>query len=165
MRACRLGDLHVYVADLLKPEATRWRLALWGVATGQGDLPAPPLPGRVTIAVHARVPRRPSTASPASGTVGMQAVRVDMVDRLARAMHGARDGRDTVRTRCQLGGEHRHEPRWLRPADARARLPAAPRRRGGGLRLGRHARPSAPRDNVVPINPANPFAALAKMKG
>ena len=88
----RLGVVHVFAADALRPEPTRWRLALWAVAQDIDGLPAPPLPGRVTIEVAGGVP--PGFYEVAGfWNIGGHAVRIDMVDRLARAIHGARDGR------------------------------------------------------------------------
>ncbi len=92
----RLGFAHVFIDQLLRPEPTRWRLALWAVAErsalGLDALPPPPAPGRVTIDVAADVvPGFYDVAGFMS--VGAQAVRIDMVDRLARAVHGIRDGR------------------------------------------------------------------------
>jgi len=159
----RLGDLHIYVADLLKPEPTRWRLALWGVATGQGDLPAPPPAGRVTIDVEATAP---AAFYGVAGfwIVGLQAVRVDMVDRLARAMHGARDGRTPFVPQANwvasVGMSHDGFARLMRALGYRPRpVDGAAAFAWGGIRTERA------RDNVVPIHPSNPFAALAQMKG
>ena len=88
----RLGVVHVYLPALLRPEPTRWRLALWAVAAGVTALPEPPAPGRVTIDIDAAAP---AAFYEVAGywSLGEQAVRVDMVDRLARGLHGARDGR------------------------------------------------------------------------
>ena len=88
----RLGTVHVYLPALLRPEPTRWRLALWAVAEGLAALPAPPAPGRVSLDLDPAVP--PAFYDVAGfWPVGGQAVRIDMVDRLARAMHETRDGR------------------------------------------------------------------------
>jgi ATP-dependent RNA helicase SUPV3L1/SUV3 len=88
----RLGVVHVFVGNLLRPEPTRWRLALWAVWNEIKQLPPLPQPGRVSIAVD-------DSLSPgfleAAGfwRIGDEAVRIDMVDRLARAIHGRREGR------------------------------------------------------------------------
>jgi ATP-dependent RNA helicase SUPV3L1/SUV3 len=88
----RLGVVHVFVAGLLRPEATRWRLALWAVANDIAALPALPPPGRVSLPVDAAAP--PGFIEAAGfWRIGDEAVRIDMVDRLARAIHGRRDGR------------------------------------------------------------------------
>lgn len=85
----RLGVWHVFAADALKPEATRWRLALWAVATGASQLPPPPPPGRTSIRPEAATP--PGFLAVAGyWALGHFAVRVDMVERVARAVHGQR---------------------------------------------------------------------------
>lgn len=88
----RFGVAHVFVKELLRPEPTRWRLALWAVHRGVEAAPAPPAPGRVTIEVAANAPADFYDVAgfwPIDG----QAVRIDMVERLARAMHAKREGR------------------------------------------------------------------------
>ncbi len=88
----RLGVVHVFVGALLRPEPTRWRLALWAVWNDVATLPALPPPGRTSIEV---APGLPQGFLEAAGywPIGAEAVRVDMVDRLARAIHEKRDGR------------------------------------------------------------------------
>ena len=88
----RLGTEHVFMTALLRPEATRWRLALWAVAENIAQLPPLPVPGRVSIAVDdATIPGFIEAAG--FWRIGSEAVRIDMVDRLARAIHGRREGR------------------------------------------------------------------------
>jgi ATP-dependent RNA helicase SUPV3L1/SUV3 len=88
----RLGVEHVFVASLLRPEPTRWRLALWAVWHEVGTLPPLPAPGRVSIAVEDGWP--PGFLEAAGyWRIGAEAVRIDMVERLARAIHGRREGR------------------------------------------------------------------------
>jgi ATP-dependent RNA helicase SUPV3L1/SUV3 len=88
----RLGVAHVFVKELLRPEPTRWRLALWAVHRGVEAAPAPPAPGRVTIEVEPSAPREFYDVA-GFWAIDGQAVRIDMVERLARAMHQKRDGR------------------------------------------------------------------------
>ncbi len=85
----RLGVCHVYAADALRPEATRWRLALWGVATGVADMPQPPRPGLTSLKVE---PDAPPGFYAVAGfwALGSFAIRVDMADRTARAVHAQR---------------------------------------------------------------------------
>ncbi len=85
----RLGVTHVFVAQALKPEATRWRLALWGVANGLPEMPPPPRPGRTSVPVD---PAAPPGFYAVAGfwSLGSFAVRVDMADRAARAIHAQR---------------------------------------------------------------------------
>ena len=88
----RLGVVHVYVAALLRPEPTRWRLALWAVWSGIAVLPALPPPGRVSLVTDAAWPAG-FTEAAGFWAIGSEAVRIDMVDRLARAIHNRRQGR------------------------------------------------------------------------
>ncbi len=88
----RLGVVHVFVAAALRPEPTRWRLALWAVWNEIAVLPPLPPPGRVSLAVEDGLPAGFLEAA-GYWRIGSEAVRIDMVDRLARAIHGRRDGR------------------------------------------------------------------------
>jgi ATP-dependent RNA helicase SUPV3L1/SUV3 len=88
----RLGVEHVFMAALLRPEATRWRLALWAVWENVAELPQLPAPGRVSIVVDDSAPAGFIEAA-GFWRIGSGAVRIDMVDRLARAVHGRREGR------------------------------------------------------------------------
>jgi len=63
-----IGTLDIFVAAMLKPEATRWRLALLALRGGQ-------------------------PSDPGYRQIGTQRLRVDLVERIARAAHDARDGR------------------------------------------------------------------------
>jgi len=85
----RLGVIHIYAADALRPEATRWRLALWGVATGVSATPEPPRPGLTSLRVD---PSAPPGFYAVAGfwALGDFAIRVDMVDRTARSVHAQR---------------------------------------------------------------------------
>lgn len=85
----RLGVCHVFAASALRPEATRWRLALWGVATGITAMPPPPPAGRTAIRVDGREP--PGFVAVAGyWALGRFAVRIDMAERVARAVHAQR---------------------------------------------------------------------------
>ncbi|MDP5281344.1 helicase-related protein [Sphingomonas sp. DG1-23] len=77
-----IGTLDLFAPALLKPAAARWRRALIGLAD------APP-EGASVIA------RNAPGADLAHGfrPLGAQAVRVDLVERIARAAHDARQGR------------------------------------------------------------------------
>lgn len=88
----RLGVAHVFVKELLRPEPTRWRLALWAVHRGVDAAPAPPPAGRVTVEVDPSAPREFYDVA-GFWAIDGQAVRIDMVERLARAMHQKREGR------------------------------------------------------------------------
>jgi len=88
----RTGVAHVFVPGLLRPEPTRWRLALWAVWNGIAELPALPPPGRVSLTPEEGWPAG-FLETAGFWRMGPQAVRVDMVERLARAIHGRRAGR------------------------------------------------------------------------
>ena len=159
----KLGVEHVYVADLLRPEPTRWRLALWAVAAGVETLPAPPPAGRVSIDVDpAVIPAFYNVAG--FWVVGAQAVRVDMVDRLARAMHGVRAGRapfvPDAGTVASVGMSREGFARLMRALGYRLRLvDGAAAFAWGGVK------PPQPRDVAYVVSSSSPFAALAGMKG
>ncbi|QMW23369.1 helicase-related protein [Sandaracinobacteroides saxicola] len=161
----RLGVTHVFVAHALKPEATRWRLALWGVAAQVAAMPAPPAPGRVSLTVN---PDAPPGFYEVAGywRVEGSAVRVDMADRLARALH-------EQRLRDKAGGNA-----FVPDAPWAATLglqPPAFRRvmRALGFRAAPGETPAfawrgAPRDkttgDAAPAS-ASPFAGLAGLMG
>ena len=88
----RIGALDLFLPDMLKPEARRWRTALRAAAAGE---PMPALPPESTVVLPA----------PANGgrqlltrlgfrALGPQMLRVDLVERLARHAHEARAGKD-----------------------------------------------------------------------
>lgn len=85
----RLGVCHVFAADALRPEATRWRLALWGVASGVADMPPPPRPGLTSLKID---PKAPPGFYAVAGFWALEgfAIRVDMADRTARLVHAQR---------------------------------------------------------------------------
>ncbi len=78
-----VGSLDVYDARLLKPEALRW-IAVLGAVRTRLPVPAMPPPGATVSAVAGTIPgfRR----------FGQKQVRVDIVERIARALHDARRG-------------------------------------------------------------------------
>ncbi len=162
----RLGAEHLFMAALLRPEPTRWRLALWAVWADVAQLPPLPAPGRVSIAVDDTAP--PGFLEAAGfWRIGSEAVRIDMVDRLARAIHGRREGRALFTA----------DPNWATSAglgrDGLARL-----MRALGYRLqlvdgnAHFAWRGQRRQQVQPVSdgsartpPGSPFAILAGMKG
>ncbi|MEO5867583.1 MAG: helicase-related protein, partial [Sphingomonas sp.] len=83
-----IGTLDLFDARLLKPEPARWRRAL--LAARYDRLDADGAPAGATV-----LPRDHSAAVLAHGfrPFGGQAVRVDLVERIARAAHDARAGR------------------------------------------------------------------------
>lgn len=87
----RVGATHVYFPDLLRPEPTRWRLALWAVAQGLESAPPPPAPGRVSVPIDENTSRAFYEVA-GFWPIVTDAVRVDMVERLVKAMHKQRRG-------------------------------------------------------------------------
>ncbi len=87
----RLGMVHVFAPAALKPEAARWRLALWTIRKAHvRDMPNILVPdilwsGRTSLDVD-RAISRDLYAVAGYWIVGQKAVRVDMVERLADAM-------------------------------------------------------------------------------
>lgn len=77
-----IGTLDLFDPRLLRPEPTRWRLALAAVRDRAPVAEAPPA-GATVLPRHAPGFRR----------IGGQFVRVDLVERIARAAHDAREGR------------------------------------------------------------------------
>jgi len=88
----RLGTLDIFMPALIKPEASRWRVAFAAAQDGQ---PMPALPP--TGAVSVPTPPDPATCAAfvlaGFRPLGAQMLRVDQVERLARAAHDARTGR------------------------------------------------------------------------
>ncbi len=162
----RLGAVHIYVAAALRPEPTRWRLALWAVWNDIAVLPPLPQPGRVSVAADDSLPAGFLDAA-GYWRIGSEAVRIDMVDRLARAIHGRRSGRAPFIA----------DPHWAASAglthDGLARLMRA---LGYRLQLVDGAAHFAWRGQRRPAVPQisydaartlseSPFAILASMKG
>jgi ATP-dependent RNA helicase SUPV3L1/SUV3 len=164
----RIGVIHIFIAAALRPEPTRWRLALWAVAEGITVLPAPPVPGLVTVDV---VPGIPSAFYDVAGFWsfggqggGAQAVRIDMVDRLARAMHGQRDGRSPfvpdANWIASVGMSQEGFARLMRALGYRPKLvDGTAAFAWGGSRI------EPRRVEVVDDAPDSPFAILRQMKG
>ena len=86
-----IGVSHLFVPALLRPEPTRWRVALWALASGAESVPDLPAPGLTSVAAAPNVPRDFYNVC-GFGVFGERAVRLDMVERLAKAMHKARTG-------------------------------------------------------------------------
>jgi ATP-dependent RNA helicase SUPV3L1/SUV3 len=90
----RIGALDLFMPDVLKPEARRWRTALRAAAAGglMPELPAHstvvlPTPDDETRTLLTRLGFR---------ALGSQMLRVDLVERLARHAHEARTGKQAT---------------------------------------------------------------------
>jgi ATP-dependent RNA helicase SUPV3L1/SUV3 len=77
-----IGTLDLFAPALLKPGAARWRRTLMGLGDGAAE-------GATVLARNAPGADLPHGFRP----LGAQAVRVDLVERIARAAHDARQGR------------------------------------------------------------------------
>ncbi|HET8611712.1 MAG TPA: helicase-related protein [Sphingomonas sp.] len=87
----RIGTLDLFVPALLKPEPLRWRIALAAVRMGLDMPPAPP-PGAAMLDRPDPL-LRAAAARAGFRDLGEQMLRVDLVERLARHAHDARQGR------------------------------------------------------------------------
>lgn len=148
-----IGSLDIFHQGLLKPEATRIRLALLAIRRGQ-PMPPLPMPG-LTLLV------RPAPALAASARdagyrgFGEQMLRVDLVERIARALHEQR-GRmgafvPDTQIASQLGIGDATLPRILRALGFFPTDPAQPQ-------LWRWRGPQRNRKPLAPHNPS--FDAL-----
>ena len=88
----KIGTLDVHAPTLLKPEPTRWRLALFAAAEDQ-MMPELPVPGAVSMATPADSAACEAMVRAGFRALGAQMLRVDLVERLARLAHDARTGR------------------------------------------------------------------------
>lgn len=102
-----IGALDIYHGGLLKPEATRLRLALLAATRG---LPMPHLPmAGLTLLDRPSLELAASAREAGYREFGSQMVRIDLVERIARALHDQRGGKraflpDTqIATRLGIG--------------------------------------------------------------
>ena len=145
-----VGTLDLFDARLLKPDAARWRQALLAARDGATLAELPPTGATV-------LPRQE-----ASGfrTIGAQAVRVDLVEKLARVAHDARKGRAPFAPDPALATSMGVTHETLAKLMAQLGFRATPAK-DGSLRWAWRGRPrAAPRVPVRP-RPDNAFAALA----
>jgi hypothetical protein len=82
----RIGMMHVFTSACLKPEPTRWRLALLSLGA-PGRRPVAAWSGRVSIEVDRKMDRL-FYVQAGFWPVGSKAVRVDMVERVADGLRG-----------------------------------------------------------------------------
>ena len=157
----RLGVTHVYAAQALRPEATRWRLALWGVANGVGHMPPPPRPGLTALRTD---PAAPPGFYAVAGFWALKdfAVRVDMADRTAQKLHAQR-------LAARAGGAgFRPDPDLvsalgLRPREFEALMVALGFRSGKGGFAFAPDRKARTRNAAAPANAASAFANLGAL--
>ena len=87
----RIGALDLFLPDLLRPEAMRWRTAL-RAARGSKPMPAMPPPSSVVLDAPSDTERGLLTTL-GFRAIGPQMLRVDMAERIARHAHEARAGK------------------------------------------------------------------------
>jgi ATP-dependent RNA helicase SUPV3L1/SUV3 len=88
----RIGALDLFMPEILKPEARRWRTALRSAAAGE-DMPELPPEASVVLPATAADGARLLLTRLGFRTLGPQLLRVDLVERLARHAHEARAGK------------------------------------------------------------------------
>ncbi|OWV32453.1 helicase [Pacificimonas flava] len=87
----RIGVSQLFVPSLLRPGPTRWRIALWAAFADVASIPALPGPGLVSVERQGGVPDGFYRVA-GFGLFGGRAVRLDMVERLARDLAKRRKG-------------------------------------------------------------------------
>ncbi len=162
----KIGAVHLFVPALLRPEPTRWRLALWAVWAGVPDLPPPPVAGRVCVEASDGLP--PGFLDVAGyWRIGSEAVRIDIVDRLARAIHNTRQGRTPFvpdpNWAASAGLSREGFARLMRALGYRLQLvDGTPQFAWRGVR---RPAPESGRGGQGQTPPQSPFSVLASMKG
>jgi ATP-dependent RNA helicase SUPV3L1/SUV3 len=153
----KIGALDLFMPDVLKPEAMRWRTALRAAAQ---DWPMPELPPQSsTILETPDDERRRLLSSLGFRALGPQMLRVDLVERLARHAHEARAGK-----RAQVVDDALVISLGLQP-QALARLMKDVGFRPSSSDAGWiwRGRGRAPQEKAV--DPSHAFAALAGLRG
>jgi ATP-dependent RNA helicase SUPV3L1/SUV3 len=88
----RIGALDLFMPDVLKPEAMRWRTALRSAGANEE---MPPLPPQASVVLPAPgAEERALLSRLGFRALGPQLLRVDMVERLARHAHDARTAKE-----------------------------------------------------------------------
>ncbi|HEX8215472.1 MAG TPA: helicase-related protein [Allosphingosinicella sp.] len=88
----KIGALDLFMPDILKPEARRWRTALRAAGAGEA-MPILPPHSAVVLPLPADPGERALLRRLGFRPLGPQMVRVDLVERLARHAHEARAGK------------------------------------------------------------------------
>ncbi|USI74272.1 helicase-related protein [Sphingomonas morindae] len=158
----RIGTLDLFVPALLKPEPIRWRLAL---AAARDEAMMPPLPPAGAAMIDRPGPLLAGAARRAGfRLLGDQMLRVDLVERLARQAHDAREGKRPFVPDASLSTSLGLKP----PAVARLmRLLGFAQHRAGHdsaiAWLWRGRRPERPGPAPRPQRPGNAFGSLASL--
>ncbi|MEA3060749.1 MAG: ATP-dependent helicase [Sphingomonadales bacterium] len=155
----RIGALDLFMPDVLKPEARRWRTALRAAAAGE---PMPPLPPEAAVVLPAPANgERPLLQRLGFRALGPQMLRVDLVERLARHAHEARarEGQGVVdqALATSLGLQPQAVARLMRDLGFRSG--------DGGEADWVWRGPNRPRRGAArPADPSHAFAALAGLR-
>ena len=151
-----IGALDLFDARLLKPEAARWRRVMMGLGGAQ---PGAPPAGAAVLA------RGEAGAALASGfrPLARQAVRIDLVERIARAAHDARSGRVPFAPDPALATSIGVEPETLERLMIELGFRAVSRDDTSAHWVWR-GRPQARQRPATP-GPGNAFGALADLIG
>ncbi|WNO54274.1 helicase-related protein [Stakelama saccharophila] len=153
-----IGTLDLFDPRLLKPKAALWRTALFAA---RGDRPGSALP-RDGATVLDRGSRGAGTRM-GFRMIGGQAVRVDLVERIARDAHDRRKGRQPFAPDPALATSIGLTEPTIAKLMARLGFKgAAPQE--GRPRWAWRGRPAPRRGAVRPVGPANAFAALADLE-
>ncbi|WP_210357440.1 helicase-related protein [Sphingomonas beigongshangi] len=146
-----IGALDLFDPRLLKPAAAGWRRTLLGL---RGAAPALAREGATVLA------RGAAGAVPAAGfrPLGAQAVRIDLVERIARAAHDAREGRKPFAPDPALATSMGLESATVARLMAELGFQPARGAEPGWVWRGRRAPRAAARPTPVPTGA---FAALA----
>jgi ATP-dependent RNA helicase SUPV3L1/SUV3 len=145
-----IGSLDLFDPRLLKPEAARWRAAL--VAAFQDAAVANPAPQGATV-----LPRGDVAGF---RNLGGQAVRIDLVERIARTVHDARQGKAPFASDPALATSMGLAPETIARLMAALGFRTAPAA-DGSPRWQWHGRPRARPAAPAKPKPGNAFAALA----
>ena len=145
-----IGALDVFAPALLKPEPLRWRTALLCVRQGRAVPELPPA-GAVLLPV--------GSSPPGFRAIGRQQVRIDMVERIARAAHEAREGKRAFVPDPSLATSVGLEAATLNRLMLSLGFRALPVEAGAPASWRWQGRRR--RDGHGPVNPNSPFAALA----
>jgi ATP-dependent RNA helicase SUPV3L1/SUV3 len=150
-----IGALDLFDPRLMKPEAARWRRAL---ASAAGRTIAAPRDGATVLA------RGSDGATLEAGfrSLGIQAVRVDLIERIARAAHDSRQGRTPFAPDPALATSIGLDPASLERLMAELGFKALA---GDTPRWVWRGRPPARAVAPAPIDPSrqNAFAGLAAL--
>jgi ATP-dependent RNA helicase SUPV3L1/SUV3 len=157
----RIGALGLFMPALLKPEAARWRLALWATARGLAAAPAPPR-GRVLSDLGAEAPAGWIEAA-GYWRAGPVAIRFDLAEQVARALHAQRTGRDPFTPEPRIRDRLGLTPELFAPVLRALGYRAAPA--GGVDAVAWSGAGPERRDPPARATPHSPFKVLSTIAG